>query len=1139
MFGCRMPGEWSSLIRYIVGRAGKGKTRYIFEKIGQTMNGHTDKKLLLVVPEQYTLQAERDMLDLLRLPGLIQVEVLSLSRLAERLFDEVGGLTRPLLNDQGRHMAVRRVLDESRSELQIYGRASHLPGFISQCADLLSELKQSQLLPQHLHQMKTGLTSDLLLERKLQDTALIYERFINFMDGRYLDVDDYRLLLVNRMHLSQMLRNCVVWIDGFTTFSPLALRMVQELMRLAYQTSITLTIDPQPQARDRELFLLPTRTFHELHSFAQEQGLEEKIVVIDPKPANLQRRPELLHLEAEIMAYPGNPYQGPVEAIAIRCTSNVYSEVEMLAREIVGLIRNEKWRWRDIAVVANDIASYSSVIKRTFEEYGIPCFLDQKRNILNNPLVRYILALIDTVQTGYRYIDVATLLKTDLTGLTRDECETLENYILRYGIKGRRWKELFMRGEPDELVEMNRLRQILAEPWLQLERSWKEAGHCHGKSLALYDFLIEQGTKEKLEARIETQLERGDWEMALENAQIWNIVLQILDQLAELAGDLQISNHEYRQMLETGFRSYELAIIPPTIDQVLIGNIQRSKSQDIKALFVIGANDGVLPSGLSDNNLLSMEERSLLLQKGWTLGLDPAARTAEENFLIYNAFSKPRDLLYMSYPLADAEGRALRPSLLIRRFQQLFPFLAVQSDLLDQWEKGLEAISTPGGTYKYLIKNMRSFKDKGRWEDCWPTAYNWYKNHSGWQTRLALVETGLDHDNSPRALPKEQVQGLFQQPLQTSVSRLERFVRCPFSHFLCFGLKPQERKTYELQAPDLGEFFHEALKTFAVHIEEQGISWKDLDRENCYRIMDQVTEELVPGYGEGILESSHRYRYLAHRLKRIGRRAIWTLSQELQQGSFQPLAYEVRFGSGGMFPPITVRLQNGDCIMIEGRIDRVDMMEDNGQCYLRIMDYKTGNQGFNLSEVYYGLSLQLMVYLKAVLASQRLSELGDLHPAGVFLFHIDDPLVESDQEAVQAVELLVARELRLKGLVLADIQIIRQMDHQMDSISTFLPVAINKDQSLAWNSSALAEKVFQALIAHVETLLQAIGEEISAGRISIAPVKTGARTACQSCQYQSICQFDRSLPGCEYRILPSLSREEVIQRLDRQQGGIQ
>lgn len=1125
------------MIRYIVGRAGKGKTRYIYEQIGKALKADGDKKLLLLVPEQYTLQAERDMLEHLKLPGMIQAEVLSLSRLAERVFDEVGGVNRPLLNDQGRHMAVRKVLDDSLPQLQMYGRASRLPGFIDRCVDLLSELKQSRLTPADLYEMKAGLAGQMLLDRKLRDTAVIYESFLNFMEGRYLDNDDYQLLLIERMHRSEMLRGALVWIDGFTTFSPLALRIVQEMMLLAEQTSISLTLDPHPGDRDRELFLLPVKTFQELHKLALEEDLQEKIIVVDPARADSCRRPELLHLEKEMMAYPGLPYSGSIEAVSIRCASNVYSEVEMLAREIVNLVRTRDWRWRDIAVVANNIDSYGSAIKRSFSEYGIPCFLDQKRIILNNPLVRYILSLIDLVQQGYRYIDTASLLKSDLTGLTRDEAEKLENYILRYGIKGRKWKDPFIYGPVEELEEMNRFREVLAASWSELEQRWKGAHTCRERTLTLYDFMILQGLKDKVEAGIETRMQQGDWELALENAQIWNIVMEILDQLTELAGDIRISGQEYRQMLETGFRSYELAIIPPTIDQVLVGDIQRSKSQDIKALFVIGANDGVLPAGLADYRLINLEERNILIKQGWRLGMDPEAQAAEENFLIYNAFSKPTDLLSISYPLADAEGHALRPSLLLRRLQQIFPELTVQSDALNQWETGLEAVSTPGGTYKYLVKNLREGRDRGELNECWPAVLDWYRNQEEWEKRISLVEKGLKHFKNNPVLTVPQVRALFPQPVHTSVSRLERFVRCPFSHFLRFGLKPRERKKYELEAPDLGEFFHTALQSFADKIEEYNMSWHDLDQENCYQIMDQVTDEMLPGYGEGILQSSFRYKYLARRLKRIGRRAVWTLSRELQQGSFEPLAYEVRFGSGGMFPAIEVQLHDGSSIFIEGRIDRIDILADGGQCYLRIMDYKTGSQDFNLAEVYYGLSLQLMVYLKAVLASQRLARMGDPHPAGVFLFHIDDPLVESDKGVVEEVERLVARELRLKGLVLADLQVIRQMDHQVDSGSTFLPVAVNRDESLAWHSSVLEEKEFLDLMEHVERTLQAIGEEMNAGRISINPVKMGNRTACQTCGYQSICQFDRRLPGSDYRHLPNLSREEIARLLSRPSGG--
>lgn len=1118
------------MVRFVLGRSGNGKTRYIFDEISHNLISNSNKKMILLVPEQYTLQAERDLIDHLRLPGLIHLEVFSITRLAERVFEETGGIKKVLINEQGRQMALRKVVEELSPHLSLYSRASRQPGFIEQCAGLMSEFKQNMVGREELARLQE-VFHDRLLRDKLHDAALIYQGLTLLLeDTHFIDNDDYLLALIDRMHQTASLQGAFIWVDSFVTFSPLTLRVIQELMLLSSDISITLTLDPHASPRDAELFEPSRRALLRLQEFAVKSSLKFDTIALFPQPHLDSRRPELRHLESELFAFPAHPLDRKMDSISILACSNIYDEIEYLAREMITQAREKGLRWREMAVICGDIETYGPLLKRTFEEYGIPCFIDNKRSVMNNPLVRFILSLIDTIQNGYLPLDIMSYLKTGLMDLSRSDCEALENYILRLGIKGRRWKKPFIRGSERELEQMEALRQKIIGPLETLETEWILKPNCRARIATLFSFMHNAGIKEHLEEQIDSLMQRDLWEQALESAQIWNIVSEILEQLAVLAGELDVSLPQFRQLLETGISSYELAIIPPTVDQVLVGSINRTKSQTIRVLFVVGANDGVLPAYANPSSLLNNDERAQLSLQGLELGWNASTRISEENFLIYHALSQPREQLFLSWPAADIEGRALRPSLLIRQIQRIFPKLDMCSDLSGNENKASEVTSTPGGTFKYLVKTLRENYDPSTVHVEWQALYQWYKASPEWTAKLEMVNKGLHFQNKDQALPSETARQILPRPLYASVSRLERFVLCPFSHFLNYGLEARERQIYTIEAPDLGDFYHRLLYEFSVRLSKYDLNWQDISQDITVQLVDEVLQEMVPEFGEGILESSFRNHYLAQRLKRVGLRTIQVLCSELRRSNFQPNGYEIRFGRGSSLPPLKVNLDCGEHMYIEGRIDRIDLFENAQESFIRIIDYKSGRKELNLSDVYYGLNLQLLVYLKALLQGGGLKTRNPVQTAGVLYVPIDDPLLKADDSSAEPGDLL-AREMRFRGMVLDDAELIRNMDRELESGPGYLPVSLNKDDSVSRLSSTLTREGFAALFSYLDRLLQKIGRGLINGVIDIAPVKSGNRTACQICRYQSVCQFDRRLPGNRYKILAPMSREDALEKI--------
>lgn len=1119
-------------IRYILGRAGKGKSHLVYQEIETALRSDKEQSLILLVPEQYTLQAERDVISQLRLPGIMRLEVLSFTRLAQNVFSRVGGLTRVFLNEQGKIMVLRRIVDECSPELSLYKKAIRQEGFIKQISQLMADFKQHHIRPEDL-QLDAVFEemTDQIIKQKLEDISIIYQRFNQYMEGRYIDSEDYMALLMEKLEHYTFLKNARVWIDGFTTFAPQTLRIIEKIMVMARDTTICFTLDPDTTDKtDLDLFQIPARSYRQIRDMVQKNALQEELICVDPRPAEMLKSLEINHLEAEIFAYPGKIFAKKPQNIELFAASNINSEVEALAAELLLLVR-QGYRWKDMAVVCHDMDRYGSLIRRTFRDYGIPSFMDRKRDIMSHPIFEFILAALEILSRGYRYEDIFTYLKSGFSDLSVDEVEILENYALEYGIKGDKWKEDFSYGDAESLIELNQKRLLFIKPLEDLGVMLKGNNTIREMAQALFAFLERENIYSKLEKWTNDLMARGFLEEASESSQLWNAMIEILKQMVEIMGEQKVNLKEFKRILEAGFLSLEIKIIPTTIDQVLLGDIQRSKSHDIKCLYVIGVNDGILPSLGREEGILSETEKEVLQEKGLDLGYEREMNWEEERFLIYSALAKPVERIYFSYALADEEGRALRPSLLIDQLRMIFPSLSLKTNLLEDRQWQLQMIATPESSFKHLVEKLRLGLDGKELEDFWWDVYHWYFEQESWQGSRELLLQGLFHNNQPEPIEPQVSRRLFGTPLRSSVSRLEQFVSCPFAHFVRYGLQPQERKNYELNSPDLGLIFHDSLLHFSHKLRENNRQWPELSKEDCNAIIDVIVDEIALSFGQGIFNSHPRYQYLLNRLKRISRRAIWILTEHIQQGDFKPWDYEVAFGRGGMLPAVEIDLENGEKVILEGRIDRVDLLELEESCYVRILDYKSGQQDFHLSEVFHGLSLQLMVYLKALLTAWEQMGKKQVVPAGVFYFKIDDPMINSEEKIVEVVEKEIAKKLKLKGLVLADAKIVRQMDREVNGYSTVLPLGLSAKDEFYRFSSVLPLKQFLALLKHVDQLLKRIGQEIVNGQIRIEPVYTRRRLACTYCSYPSICQFDRQFSDNNWRYLKPMSREEVLNRI--------
>ncbi len=1158
------------MLHIYYGRENLDKERFLFERIDQVLRQSAEndagerQKILLLVPDQFTLQAERNAFFYLGLDGLMDLEVMSQSRLGFKVISEIGGSGKTPIDKYGRHMLLAKILTEENHQLEAFRGMNQRVSFIEMANNLISEMKQFNASTDDVRNILEETEATSILHRKLKDIHRIYERYEELIRGKYLDTEDYLNLFVSGISRSAFVRNSIIWINGFDYLTPKSLDIVGQLMLTASEVNVVLTADcssgrgdcaSAPESRDRDLFDLTRDLMSRLKALAAKNGLEYEEKPIDERfklsegngPG--EKTPELVHLEQELYAYP-NIRVPAGNAVTLCQAANFYAEAETAAARIVRLIREEGFRYRDILVICNDMETRASVIKRVFADYGIEAFLDKKRDILHHPSVEFITALIDIAAKGWQHEDVFRMLKTNLTPLSMSACEELENYAVKYRIKGNRWKTDFTYGMhafgEETLEKINQSRALVYEYITSFESRFKQTQTVRERTAAIYDFLKDEAKlPEGIEALMDYLIEENQLEYAEEASQIWSMIIAIFDQIVELIGEEELSAEEYGVILKSGFEAIEIGLLPPTIDQIMVGTMQRTRTGNIKALIVLGANDGLLPAAASSESLLNEDEKALLYGKGIEICKIDDLRLKEEKLGIYKTFSKPTRYLWIGYSASDLEGKESKPSILFDKIKKIYKGLEVEKDILNQ-EEPLLLIETPGSTLKHMTASFRDAMEGNPLSAEWEEAYRWYENCS--EERLRPVKEGLLFSNRMEKIKKNLIQRLYNRDrsleLSLSPSRLERFSRCPFSHFINYGLRPDERRIFEIAGREIGDVYHQcfmklsaALSIPGLEVTDSASPWMNVTRKRCQEMIDSFIEDAAQEYREGILVQGEEERYRSSRMKRVCGDAAWALIEHVQTGRIRNVFFESEFGRavGKQFPPIEVALGE-ETVYIEGKIDRVDILGGKeGGDYVKIIDYKSGKERFDTEEAKAGWRLQLMLYLRAAtgavseLSARAVSEAGALSegykPAGVFYFEIAEPLVDvtdiSDENYTEKVKAERKKSFKLDGVVLDDQRIIESIAGEFSGFSDILPVKKTKDGTYAGTSERklLKEEEFIELIAAVNKKVEDLCHELSDGSIEIKPKKVKDETACKFCLYKSICCFDLSFDGCTYDVV--------------------
>lgn len=1166
-------------LRMVLGRSGAGKTRLCMDELLCELQEQAEgAPLILLVPEQATFQTEYALARTEGLAGTIRAQVLSFRRLAFRVMQETGGSALVPITEDGKHMVLYKILHRIGPQLQLYQGAGEQQGFIERLGDLLTEWKRYAIAPETIEDYTAmGAGSGPLLERKLQDLQLIYGQLETELAGRYLDSEDYLGWLAKGGSQSAILRGAKLWIDGFHGFTPRELEAIGVLLQEADEVTVTLTLDrpygPGERPHELDLFHPTAETYIQLQELAErlEIARQPDVVLGDEPPARFGKRPDLAHLEHHfatrmpmLKAWRNEANGEQAESgISIHQAVHRRAEVEAVARDMIRRVSSGDCRWRDLAVMVRDSGSYVDYIEQTFTEYDIPYFLDQKSDAHHHPLVEFVRSALETVVQGWRYDAVFRCIKTEMLlpedgSISRDAMDRMENYILASGIDGPRWLDRkrwrpfiqdSLDGSPEEVRagqqrafdEVMDCRELVVGPLGQFGKRLKQAANVREMCEALYRLLDHTEAAERLERWSRAEAERGELRRAREHRQLWEGIMDLLDQLVELAGDEQISRELFAGMLEAGLSSLQLAAVPPSLDQVLVGNMERTRTGHIGICYILGAVDGVLPMRVQEDGILTEEERERLAGDGIVMAPGVRRRLLDERFLIYHALTLPSRHLWISYPASDSEGKSLLPSEIIRQLKQMFPGLeegviAGEPESRAPAQEQLAYVARPGPTLSRLIAQLRHWHQGEAMDELWWQVYNWYASRPEWRSRLTVVASSLRYSNAEPPLSSQTADLLYGERLSASVSRIERFVSCPFQHFAIHGLRLKERQLYRLEAPDIGQLFHAALSRLAAEMAE---SWGTQTEEQIRGRAAKAVEELAPRLQSEILLSSSRFQYIARKLAAIVAQAAVILGEHARRASFQPVGLELDFGGNdGTLPALEIPLSGGHTMEIIGRIDRVDAAQTEDGMLLRVIDYKSSSTALRLEEVVHGLSLQMLTYLD-VLLTHAPSWLGQpAIAAGVLYFHVHNPmLVSSNRLEGEEARQLILKRFKLKGLLLADEQAVRMMDGGLGTgHSELLPVAIKKDGGFYGSSSVVTGEQWETLRHAVRSTIRTIGERITRGEVAITPYRLGAQSPCTFCSYKPVCQFDPLFEGNDYVRLRKQGKDELWLTLAERAG---
>lgn len=1152
-------------VRFILGRSGCGKTEYMLNEIKNKAISEDEKNpIIILIPEQYTYEMEKRVSKMFANGAkdkYMRVRPMGLKTLSNIVFSYCGGLSKVGIDAAGKAIITHNSIEAVSSELELFSKSYTQQGFTTSISEMISELKQFMITPDRLAEI-IGENSEKLPDNliiKLKDILKIYREFEKKLHEDYIDTHDKVSMLTNKIGESDILEGIELYIDGYTSFTPNQYELLTNLMKKSKNTTFILPMDSPFKTGYADYFASTRNTYNRIKNICELEGIkvEKDINLCNENIKRFNGNKELEHLEKFYNAYPYRIYSKKTESIKIKEYINLYNEIEETAKEIKNDVINGKYRYKDITVASRNIDIYESLVKSIFTEYNIPFYINKKSEAKNNPIITMIVSILEMKKRRYGYETMFRYLKSGLLDFTTDEINLIENYVIANGISGNKWFEEYWDYRlPDSFYEVeesdieietkkriNDIKNRIIDPIKVFNDkiSSKKRNTVEDFCRYLYEFLEDINIFDKIEKTIDNLKEIGMMEYAARYSQVWNTVSELLDQLVEIMGDEKVSMERFIRIINIALDEYELKTIPPSIDQVTVTEIDRMNNPETKHLYLIGTVDGIFPMPIKENGLLSDSDRGKLSNINVELDKDSRKRVFEEQFLVYKAITATSDKLTLSYPIADTEGKTQRPSIIISRIKRLFSNVDIENYFseIENNEENLKDINSKIPTFNIMVDKIKEVSDKdfeNGIEDLWKDVYSYYLDDEKYRDITERITEGIDFTNQFEYVDEDKIKELYNSKT-ISISRLEKYASCPFAYFIEYGMKAKDRKEYLFTAPDVGSFVHKVIENYSKCMHKDGITWHEVDEKYIELRVSNMVDELISKIPGFILESSPKYKYLAHRLKVLITVSIKVIADQIKKGKFEPEDYEVQFGKKGKYPSIKVELNENEKIELIGKIDRIDKYtnEENNE-FVRIVDYKWGKNDIDLNDVYYGLQLQLLVYMDAILESGSIPDNIPLKPAAMLYSRMDNPIISrSTLIGEEEVKNRILESFKMNGMLIKDKEILSYIDEELKTPggkSKIIKASTKKDGNISKSTSGVTDDQFEIIKKYIKKSIKDLCNDMMNGNIKIEPKKSNNRDSCRFCSYSSICQFDTALKNNNYKIISSKSSDDVIKMME-------
>lgn len=1108
-------------LQFVFGGSGAGKSTTVYKKVIHQATEHPEKKYFIMVPDQFTMYTQKQLCMMHPNGGIMNIEVLSFSRLIYRIAEEVGRKERVILDDTGKNLILRRVAIEKESDLVVLKDKVKRPGYIHEVKSVISEFYQYDIDLADVDDMIKQSENRGVLAYKLADLKELYKGFSEYIKDKFITTEESLDELCAMIPRSDLLKDSVIVFDGFTGFTPVQNRVLSGLMKVAEEMIVTLCADDETDIitdkGQQHLFHLTRKTYLTLVKMAEDHriGLRDSFYLKGSPVHRYRENPPMAFLESELFRYNRNVFDREQHAISIWEADNLVSEVQRMCLEMKRIVREEGLCYRDIAVVTGSLDRYANLLQTEFVRYQIPFFMDRNRSVAHHPLTEYLKSALGMVKDRFSYESVFRFLRSGLSSLTTDEIDRLEVYVRACGIRGKKaYTEPFTYS--DKAQEMNVIREKFAAEIEPLLVKCTNAGEF---AKALYELCRQSELQKKCNVYAEKFESDGDASKAKEYEKIYPACMDLLNSIHELIGEDKMDIAEFLSIFEAGISEIRIGTIPQNVDQVVVGDMERTRLKDIRVLFFIGVNDGVIPGNGGNGGLLSDMERQFLMEQGREMAPTPRQKLFEQRLYLYQNMTKPSDKLYMSYSCVDGSGKAILPAYLIRVILGLFPQLVIEKVTRQNMET-LESIATAEDGLDDFADTLRAYlnRENGALEEEQRKALkilcNAYKeNESAGRIQEAALTA---YENIP--LSETAAELLYRDRNKGSVSRLEQFAGCAYAQFLRYGLELKEQEEYDFNAMDFGIIYHHVLEMIFKELSKQQLTLVDADKELLKGIIADVLDAYAKEYGAWILHSNARNEYRICQMKEVLLRSVMEMKYQLSKGKFQPAYFERAFRLKGEFPLV-------------GKIDRIDLCREDDKVYVKVVDYKSGNRKFKPEELYYGLSLQLPAYMNAALELVGQKEPGKKAvPASMLYSRLKNPYVDDSKKDI---EHEIHMEMRPQGVTEESDKVIDLMDTGLTGGSDVLRVKKKKDGGLDAHSQTVTSEMFRTMLDFTEKKIQDLMQEMSAGEIGVNPVHLEGEQndSCTYCVYKGVCRMDSRIPGYQLKELPKMSEEKIEEEM--------